>query len=370
MKKPNAGEPVWSLSKFALGLQGRLFDLLESLHPSIEDRYVDLALALDYLQVEAIVPCPTLRRGRPSCSRAVMFRSFVAKALWNVKDTRSLRRMLLSDEPFRTVCGYKRRGDVPSEPTLSRAFAELARSNFAERVHAKKILEIVGDGLLMEVYRDSSAIPAREKPLKKPQKPVQPKKKRGRKPGGEKAPAAPPTRQERQLVQSLRESLDDLPTACDIGAKKNSKGHNQCWIGYKLHVDVTEFGLPISVLTTSASVHDSQVAIPLMRLTSTRAQALYQLMDAGYPGSAIVEAATQLGQIAIVKPKATPTGPAKEMDPDRARRLSNRWQVEQFFSWIKERFGARNVLVKGHCKVHFHLMCAVLSAVAYVGLRL
>ena len=31
--------------------------------------------------------------------------------------------------------------------------------------------------------------------------------------------------------------LADLPRACDVGAKRNAKGHTTSWIGYKLHVD-------------------------------------------------------------------------------------------------------------------------------------
>ena len=41
-------------------------------------------------------------------------------------------------------------------------------------------------------------------------------------------------------------------------------------------------------LLTSASVHDSQVAIPLMTMTSARVFYLYDLMDAAYAAAAIV----------------------------------------------------------------------------------
>ena len=57
----------------------------------------------------------------------------------------------------------------------------------------------------------------------------------------------------------------------DVGTKKNSKGYKQTWIGYKLHADVNDCGLPISVALTAASLPDSQVAIPLMQMTSERA---------------------------------------------------------------------------------------------------
>ena len=44
--------------------------------------------------------------------------------------------------------------------------------------------------------------------------------------------------------------------------KRNAKGHTTSWIGYKLHVDTADGGIPIGCIMTSASTHDSQVAIP------------------------------------------------------------------------------------------------------------
>ena len=55
--------------------------------------------------------------------------------------------------------------------------------------------------------------------------------------------------------------LADLPRACDVGSKRNAKGHTTSWIGSKLHVDTADGGIPISCIMTSASTHDSQVAI-------------------------------------------------------------------------------------------------------------
>ena len=39
--------------------------------------------------------------------------------------------------------------------------------------------------------------------------------------------------------------------------KRNAKGHTTSWIGYKLHVDTADGGVPISCIMTSASTHDS-----------------------------------------------------------------------------------------------------------------
>ena len=51
----------------------------------------------------------------------------------------------------------------------------------------------------------------------------------------------------------LADMLKDLPKACDVGTKKNSKDFKVSWIGYKLHIDVADGGIPISAVLTSAS---------------------------------------------------------------------------------------------------------------------
>ncbi len=106
-----------------------------------------------------------------------------------------------------------------------------------------------------------------------------PPRKRGRPRKDEPRPKPEPTRLERQVTQNLGQMLADLPTACDVGCKKNSKGYKETWTGYKLHIDVACGQIPVSCVLTSASVHDSQVAIPLMTMTSARVSYLYDLMD-------------------------------------------------------------------------------------------
>ena len=90
---------------------------------------------------------------------------------------------------------------------------------------------------------------------------------------------------------------------CDVGTKKNSKGYKETWIGYKLHADVNDCCLPISVALTAASLHDSQVAIPLMKMTSDRVDYLYDLMDAAYDAQPIYEVSRSLGHVPIIDKK-------------------------------------------------------------------
>ena len=54
------------------------------------------------------------------------------------------------------------------------------------------------------------------------------------------------------------------------------------WTGYKLHIDVADGGIPICAVLTSASTHDSQVSIPLAKMSSKRVTNLYDLMDSDW----------------------------------------------------------------------------------------
>ena len=56
------------------------------------------------------------------------------------------------------------------------------------------------------------------------------------------------------------EMLEELRKPCTVGVKRNAKGHTQKWMGYKLHMDVADGGVPISGFVSSASLHDSQAA--------------------------------------------------------------------------------------------------------------
>ena len=81
---------------------------------------------------------------------------------------------------------------------------------------------------------------------------------------------------------TLEQMLDELPKVCDSGAKVNAQGFRNGWIGYKFHLDVTDAGLAISCILSSASLHDSQVAIPLSDMTAQRVTYLYECMDSAY----------------------------------------------------------------------------------------
>jgi hypothetical protein len=110
----------------------------------------------------------------------------------------------------------------------------------------------------------------------------------------------PSKRLDVQRTQSAKEAIALLSTACDRGVKKNAKGYTETWNGFKLHIDVNDCGLPLSAILTSASVHDSQVAIPLMKLTSGKVTYCYDLMDAAYDAAQIWDQSRELGHVPII----------------------------------------------------------------------
>ena len=156
--------------------------------------------------------------------------------------------------------------------------------------------------------------------------------------------------------------LAELPRACDWGTKqKNGKPYH--WKGYKLHVDWADGEIPISPVLTSASVNDSQVAIPLAAMSASRAQSLYDLMDAAYDAQAIRAYSLSLGHVPIID--RNPRGGEKvEMAPARQRRYAERSTAERGYSLFKEEFGGRHVRVRGPVKVMAHLMFGLLALTA------
>ena len=100
---------------------------------------------------------------------------------------------------------------------------------------------------------------------------------------------------------TLPEMLADLPYACDIGVKRDAKGYQTSWSGYKLHIDAADGAIPVSCLLTSASLHDSQVTIPVATLTAGRVRNLYDLIDSACDAPEIHRAHSHaLGHVAII----------------------------------------------------------------------
>jgi hypothetical protein len=349
-------------------LMGRM---QQSLFPCIEgncylpltDKEKHLIKILEFIGLEKLIKTDKNCFGRPRAERRVIARCFIAKSVLRYKTTRDLIYELNSNPNLRAICGFRRIADIPSESTFSRAFAEFAHSDLGTRAHNYIVEEYLADELIGHVNRDSTAIKGREKKVRKKQ-PAKVAKKRGRPAKGEVRPERSKTRLELQVNQSPEESFSDLPRVCDHGIKKNAKGYMASWNGYKLHVDVNDLGLPLSAALTSASVHDSQVAIPLIKATSSKVQYCYDLMDAAYDSHLIKKVSQQYGHVPIIDQNKRNGQKLRPMAPHEKQRYKQRGAVERFNGRLKEEFGGRDVMVKGADKVMMHLMFGVLAVFA------
>lgn len=392
------------ITQFAHVLQSQLFPALEEELGELSGSGKRLAAVLEMIPLTRFVPSSRGWIGRPSKDRLAIASAFVAKAVYGFATTRQLLEALQRDDHLRRLCGWMSARQVPHEATFSRAFDEFANSQLPVFVHEALIRETQSGRLIGHIARDATAIEAREHfaetaaqraerlaPRKAKQKEErkkarqqarmahpgvpQPRRKPGprgphpRYPGGKK-PSVPPsdTRLARQRSMRLPEMLEELPKQCDIGGKKNSQGNTEYWRGYKLHLDVADGQIPISAVLTSASLHDSQVAIPLAILTSQRVTYCYELMDSAYDAQHIRQQSSSMGHVAIIDPHPhasrelpfQPSG-APGLSPAQKQRYRERTMVERVNARIKDEFGGRTIRVRGHAKVMTHLMFGILA---------
>jgi hypothetical protein len=371
-----------TLSKTWDHIQGFLFPMLREEVGPLTAQHERLVIVLDVARVEAFVQMWPGLPGRPLEDRHALARAFVAKAVLNLPTTAGLIERLAVDAVLRRLCGWERANQVPSESTFSRAFAEFAASALPSRVHEALIKKTHKDHLVGHIARDATAIEAREKPVRVvPPACATPKRKRGRPKKGEVVAKPEPRRLERQASMTLAEMLADLPACCDVGTKRNAKGHTTSWIGYKLHIDTADGDIPISCVLTSASVHDSQVAIPLAIITASRVTNLYDLMDSAYHAPEISAQSLALGHVPIIEPNPRRNGKAQAETEARAKRCAGyeiaehirynqRSAAERVNGNLKDNCGGNHVRVRGASKVFCHLMFGILVVTVEQMMRL
>ena len=306
--------------------------------------------------------------GCPPHERAWLVHAFIAKAVFQFVTTEALVDALKARPTLRRLCGWESPSDIPSLSTFSRAFAQFANDELPQKIHEALVKEHCGPKLVGHTSHDSTAIPVPERPTKPaPSAPATPttpvvRRKVGRPKKGQEPPPAPPTRLELQPGRTLAENLADLPRLCDSGAKKGSQGHMEYWRGYKLHLSVIDGDIPISAILTSASTHDSQVAIPLMQMSAQRVTDLYDLMDSAYDAQAIHAYSRSLGHVPIIDP--VQRGNWIPLDEAEQQRFGERSAIERVNGRLKDFFGGRFVRVRGAAKVMCHLMFGIIAITA------
>ncbi len=246
------------LSAYWLRIQEELLPWLrdDTMIGPLSGYHRQLVSVLGLARIEAFLPgCGKDLPGRPPSERAALARAFVAKAVFNIPTTRLLIGMLSADQTLRRLCGWRaRRRGAPARSTFSRAFAAFAASALPSRLHDALIKQTHADRLVGHISRDSTAIEVREKPMRL-------------RPAGAGSASQAQTRSstQRRVPPHRTTPADRAPTghAIDRDAGRfaptlrcmpsggNAKGHQESWIGYKLHIDSADGEIPISCVLTS-----------------------------------------------------------------------------------------------------------------------
>jgi hypothetical protein len=234
---------------------------------------------------------------------------------------------------------------------------------------------------------DSTAIELREKAVQR-KKEVKPKRRQGRPKKGEEGPPKKPSiLQQQEHMQSAEEMLSLVATKCDTSIKQNSKGNRHRWTGGKLHLLVVDGDIPITVRYSSASVHDSSLALPLIKESSQKVNYLYDLADAAYDTSIIKNYSIKQNhrpiidinpknskklkaQIALAKSEKKILEPLKLYNDSDDRHYNQRTSVERVNAYLKDNYGCSKIYYQGAQKVASVLAFAVLSVCITQSLKL
>lgn len=389
--------------------------LQKSLIPSLEEElgpllelHQDFVRIVDLCQLDKFMAQFRWKEnGRKPHDRLCLAKAFIAKSVFNIPTTEMLIERLQSDTTLRKLCGWERIGLLPGRSTFSRAFDGFSHSQLPQQVHSHLIKTHLGQQLVGHVSIDSTAIEAREsvaasrrprsnstaalgiqpdlfpraavaaEVLPSPAAPVTAdttaaataKKQRGRPRKARPATTLPPQpvkRLDLQPTRSLEENLADLPAACDVGTKRNSKGYQQSWRGYKLHLAVNDLDIPLAGILTGASLHDSQAAIPLMQSCQKVIEhSLYDLFDAAYDAPQIDAFSRSLGHVPIIDPNPRRSSNPRTLAPHEKSRFRERSSVERANSDLKDNWGGRFLRVTGALKVGCHLFFGLLALTAH-----
>jgi hypothetical protein len=343
------------------------FDLQGCFEEYLTDEYKTF---LHILRVaEQFLPAYIRRRkkmGRPPYQYFPFIRSMLGKIFFGVEKTSNFIQRLKGGPGLRLLCGFRK---VPDASTFSRVFACLPEEGLFGTALDGLVKEAHNGNVVYHTCRDSTMVAAREKaPVKKGKKAEKPKKKRGRPLKTTVKAQKEPTELENQVTQEPEISLEKLNKNCAWGCKKNSQGNVEFTKGYKLHLDVSDAGFPLTAIVTGANVHDSRLAIPMEKLTEQKVTFCYSLMDAAYDAKTITDFIHSRERVPIIDVNKRNNKNLPPLCPAKQERYKTRAAVERANSHLKDNLIPRSIYVKGYTKVSFVLMASVfcLAAIKYL----
>jgi len=309
---------------------------------------------------------PKAKTGRPPYPYHPFIRSMLGKSFFSIDKTRSFIERLRNDPNLRLLCGFDK---VPDESTFSRVFSYLAEEGIWNPALDALVQKVHDGKIVYHVNRDSTMIAAREKATQKADKKAgKLKKKRGRPSKNALKPPKELKELEKQVLEDTSISLERLNKNCAFGCKKNSQGNIETTKGYKLHLDVSDCGFPLTAVITAANVHDSRLAIPMEKMTEQKVTFCYSLMDAAYDAQTISDFIKSRERVPIIDPNKRNDKNRPPLDPAKQERYKIRTTVERSYSHLKDSLLPKSLYVKGSIKVSFVLMASVfcLAAIKYL----
>lgn len=323
------------------------------------DRELDF---LQYFQIAqellSSTECKQLTRyhlvGRKGFDLVSIFGILLLKLFYHLRTIKETLLLLQENGNLRDILGLRQ---VPSEASMSRLTRNVEGIVSISALHAR-LIDLYNQGMgrvIGHLSIDSTTIAAREKPYRK-SKEVQKEapKKRGRKAKGS------PEEQEylerlakeaearlQYLAEPPEKSISELEMRCSITAKKNSKGNTQYTIGYKAHIATDDFGVPISFVVTGACVHDSKVAVPLMKMAHKQTDFFYILLDKGYISPAVNDYAEIIERTVIIDRKRYKGIIPIPLEPISEERYKARTTVERTNSELKDGFLPDKIYKRG-----------------------
>jgi len=383
---------ISTLSKMWLkvkNIENSLFPQLQEQLGVLSTKEQKLIKILDFAEIEKnITDISTTNTPK---DREQMARAFIAKSVYNLQTTRDLIDRLRIDRTLRVICGWRYTNSIPSESKFSRVFKELSDMKIAEKTHEKYVKEYLSEKIFFYNATDATRIPLREKAVKKAKSESKVKHKAGRPKKGEtREPIKPKILELQKEMQTVDEMLSLISTQCGVGIKQSSKGNREVWIGGSLHISVVDGDIPITAFYSGANVHDSSLALPLIKETSKKVNYLYDLQDAGYDADIIREFSTKLGHSPIIdiNPKNSQVlrdkiqlskdekmkfkffGLMPSIEMKESKHYNQRSMVERVNAYLKDNFGCNKIYYQGANKVASVLAFGILSICIHQSLKL
>lgn len=277
-----------------------LFSFQELYKLEQSDRFEAIFEAIDIAPILSLVRKKS-RYGAPSkINHTAMVYALIARIIERIPTIKDLVKRLKNDLRFRYDCGFMLSELIPSEASFSRLLKKISTSQALQAIQHQLLQDAMSEGFIQDdtIAIDATHIDARDQAFKKQDKPESQPKKRGRKSKSEREAwlrqkqkeEAQKTIYEKEIADQLDESYvslrDQMPLDPKWGIKKNSKGKNVFWFGYKGHFAVgTQSQYILGSMLSSGNLNDGKAAIPLLKGLQHQFRSFsfkYATLDAGY----------------------------------------------------------------------------------------